>query len=108
MQDSVMKKAFKEWEGISRDPRAWAQYESRRKAVLDEAAAVREAELRAQEAEERGMARGMAQGVAIGEAIGVQKASEDIARNLLASGMDLATVAQHTGLSKERVAELRQ
>ena len=104
MQDSVMKKAFKEWEDISRDPRAWAQYESQRKAVLDEAAAVREAELRAQEAEERGMARGMAQGVVKG----TLQASEDIARNLLASGMDLATVAQHTGLSKERVAELRQ
>lgn len=92
MQDSVMKKAFAEWEDISRDPRAWAEYESRRKAILDDAAAVREAELRAQEAEEKG----------------ALQAAENIARKLLLSGMDIETVSQHTGLSKEKVAEIQR
>ncbi|WP_272867732.1 Rpn family recombination-promoting nuclease/putative transposase [Ferroacidibacillus organovorans] len=96
MEDSVMKKAFAEWEDISRDPRAWAEYESRRKAILDDAAAVREAELRAQEAEEKGAAEGALQ------------AAENIARNLLTSGMDIETVAQHTGLSKEKVADINR
>ena len=90
-----MKKAFEEWGDISRDPRAWAEYESRRKAILDDDAAVREAELRAQEAEEKGAV------------IGALQAAENIARNLLASGMDIETVAQHTGLSMERVAEVK-
>ena len=71
-----MKKAFEEWEDISRDPRAWAEYESRRKAILDDDAAVREAELRAQEAEEKGAV------------IGALQAAENIARNLLLSEMD--------------------
>jgi predicted transposase/invertase (TIGR01784 family) len=96
MQDSVMKKAFEEWEDISRDPRAWAEYESRRKAILDDAAAVREAELRAQEAEEKGAL------------IGALQAAENIARNLLLSGMDVETVAEHTGLSKEKVADIQR
>lgn len=95
MQDSVMKKAFAEWEDISRDPRAWAEYESRRKAILDDAAAVREAELLAQEAEEKGAA------------VGALQAAKNIARNLLASGMDIETVAQHTGLSMEILAEIQ-
>ncbi|MCY0897086.1 MAG: Rpn family recombination-promoting nuclease/putative transposase [Alicyclobacillaceae bacterium] len=96
MQDSVMKKAFAEWEDISRNPRAWAEYESRRKAILDDAAAVREAELRAQEAEEKGAL------------IGALHAAENIARNLLLSGMDVETVAEHTGLSKEKVADIQR
>lgn len=87
MQDSTMKKAFEEWEDISRDPHAWAEYESRRKAILDDAAAVREAELRAQEAQKRG----------------ALEAAENIAKNLLLSGMDIETVSQHTGLSKKTV-----
>lgn len=92
MQDSVMKKAFEEWEDISRDPRAWAEYESRRKAILDDAAAVREAELRAQEAGEKG----------------ALQAAEDIARNLLLSGMDIESVSNHTGLHKAKVTEIQR
>lgn len=92
MQDSVMKRAFEEWEDMSRDPRAGAEYESRRKAILDDATAVREAELRAQDA----------------GAMGAMQAAENIARNLLLSGMDIKTVAQHTGLSKEKVSEIQR
>lgn len=92
MQDSAMKKAFEEWEDISRDPRAWAEYESRRKAILDDAAAVREDELRAQEAEEKG----------------TLQAAENIARNLLISGMDIESVSKNTGLSKEKVTHIQQ
>jgi len=94
MQDSVMKKAFAEWEDISGDPQAWPEYESRCKTISDDAAAVRGAELRTQDAGEKGTVMGALQ------------AAENIARNLLLSGMDVETVAQHTGLSKEKVADI--
>lgn len=49
-EDLIMSEAFEKWEDISRDPKALAQYHSRRMAILDEAAAIREAELREQRA----------------------------------------------------------
>lgn len=55
MKDPAMKRAFEEWEDLSRDLKKWAEYESRRKAILDEMAAVIEGK-------ERGYAEGRAEG----------------------------------------------
>lgn len=41
--DPIMKEAIKKWEDLSRDPKAWYEYESHLKAVLDDMAAVGEA-----------------------------------------------------------------
>lgn len=49
-EDPAMKEAFEKWEDISRDPKALAEYHSRRMAILDEAAAIRETELQEQKA----------------------------------------------------------
>lgn len=50
MQDPVLNQAMEEWEKSSDDPKVCEEYYDRRKAVLDEMAAVREAELRLREA----------------------------------------------------------
>lgn len=72
MQDPVLHQAMAAWEKSSDDPKVREEYFARRKAILDEMAAVREAELRlrealqagekkAREAEQKGKAEGKAE-----------------------------------------------
>ncbi|MGG3852707.1 Rpn family recombination-promoting nuclease/putative transposase [Brevibacillus agri] len=96
MQDPVMKRAFDEWEDLSRDEKKWVEYESRRKAILDEMAVVREAEIRQQKAREEGLAEGER-----------QKAME-VAKNLLAMDMSVEVIAKATGLSAEEIEQLKK
>ncbi|MGG1471500.1 Rpn family recombination-promoting nuclease/putative transposase, partial [Brevibacillus agri] len=96
MRDPVMKRAFDEWEDLSRDEKKWVEYESRRKAILDEMAAVREAEIRQQRAREEGLAEGREEG------------RTEVARNMLARGMKVSIVAELTGLSVEEIEKLKQ
>lgn len=96
MKDPVMKRAFEEWEDLSRDEKKWVEYESRRKAILDELAAVREAEIRQQKAERRAREEGER-----------QKAIE-VAKNMLAKGMEVFLIVELTGLSSEEVEKLKQ
>ena len=58
-----------------------------RKAVLDEMAAVREAELRLREAIQKGKAEGKA----------------EVAKNLLDLGMEISKVAKATGMTEDEV-----
>ncbi|WP_274433383.1 Rpn family recombination-promoting nuclease/putative transposase [Alicyclobacillus sp. ALC3] len=87
-EDPVMKEAFEKWEGISRDPQALAEYHSRRMAILDEAAAIREAELR--------------------EQIARKEAIRDIIKRMIDADQDLDTIAKFTGLTREEVEEIRR
>lgn len=100
MQDPVMKRAFDAWEELSRDKKKQIEYESRLKAILDEMAVVKEAEIRQQRAREEGLAEGRAEGER-------QKALE-VARNMLAKGMDIAIVTELTSLSAEEIEKLKQ
>ncbi len=105
MKDPAMKRAFEEWEDLSRDMKKWAEYESRRrKAILDEMAAVKEAEIRLQKAKQRAREKGLAKGRAEGER---QKAME-IAREMLAEGDSSERVARLTKLSLEEIEELKR
>jgi len=99
MRDPVMKRAFDEWEDLSRDEKKWVEYESRRKAILDEMAAVREAEIRQQRAREEGLAEGRTEGER-------QKATE-IAREMLAEGDSLERVAKLTKLPLAEIEKLK-
>ncbi|ELK38916.1 hypothetical protein D478_27157, partial [Brevibacillus agri BAB-2500] len=96
MRDPVMKRAFDEWEDLSRDEKKWVEYESRRKAILDEMAAVREAEIRQQRAREEGLAEGEAKGKA------------NIVLNMLAKGLNVIEIAELTGLTVAEVEKLKQ
>ncbi|PTQ55294.1 MAG: Signal transduction histidine kinase [Candidatus Carbobacillus altaicus] len=113
MKDPVMKQAFEEWEDMSRDMKKWVEYESRRKAILDEMAAVIEAR-------DRGFAEGRAEGQAVGReegraegraeglAEGERQKAIEIAKEMLAEGDSVERVARLTKLSLEEVEKLKQ
>ncbi|QQE74134.1 Rpn family recombination-promoting nuclease/putative transposase [Brevibacillus composti] len=100
MKDPVMKKAFDQWEDLSRDEKTWIEYETRKKAIHDELSAAREAEIRQQRAREEGLAEGRTEGER-------QKATE-VAKNLLAMDMTVEVVAKATGLSLEEIEKLKK
>ncbi|KUO96135.1 Rpn family recombination-promoting nuclease/putative transposase [Ferroacidibacillus organovorans] len=85
-EDPVMKEAFEKWEDISRDPQALAEYHSRRMAILDEASAIREAELR----EQRALLEG----------------KREIVKQLILKGFDIETICEVSGLSRKEIDEL--
>lgn len=100
LKDPVMKKAFDQWEDLSRDDQKWVEYETRKKAIHDEQSAAREAEIRQQRAREEGLAEGRTEGER-------QKATE-VAKNLLAMDMTAEVVAKATGLSLKEIGKLKK
>lgn len=58
LEDPMIDRAMKDWETASADPRQRELYFNRKKAVLDELAAVAASELNAEMAEARGEAKG--------------------------------------------------
>ncbi|MGF9826779.1 Rpn family recombination-promoting nuclease/putative transposase, partial [Brevibacillus agri] len=92
MQDPVMKRAFDEWEDLSRDEKKWVEYESRRKAILDEMAVVREAEIRQQKAREEGLLEGKLL----------------VAKEMLAEEESPERIAKLTKLPLEEIEKLKQ
>ena len=57
---------------------------------------------------EKGLAEGMEKGLAEGMKKGMNKRSLEIARKMLANGMDAATVMEITGLSAEEILLLKR
>ncbi len=100
MKDPVMKKAFDQWEDLSRDDQKWVEYETRKKAIHDELSAAREAEIRQQRAREEGLAKGREEGMVAGKA--------GIVRNMLAKGLSIPEVAEMTGLTLDEVERLKR
>ena len=60
------------------------------------------------EGKEEGLAEGMEKGLAEGMEKGMNKRSLEIARKMLADGMDAATVMEITGLSAEEILLLKR
>ena len=54
-----------------------------------------------------GMEKGLAEGMEKGLAEGMEKRSLEIARKMLANGMDAATVMEITGLSESQLQQLK-
>ena len=57
---------------------------------------------------ERGLAEGMEKGLAEGMEKGMNQRSQEIARKMLANGMDAATVMEITGLSESQLQQLKE
>jgi predicted transposase/invertase (TIGR01784 family) len=95
-----MKQVFAQWREISRDPKKLVEYQSRRKAILDEFALVREAEIR----EERARAAGIEKGIEVG----IETNKIEDARKMLGKGMDIEMIAEVTGLSVAEVEAVRK
>lgn len=58
--------------------------------------------------EARGIRLGRTEGIQLGEARGIQLGRTETARNLLRMGLDLAKIAEATGLSLEEVQSLKE
>jgi len=95
MDDGTLRTAFQSWEALSGSQEEVLAYEARLKSVLDEEAAVREAELRTIEAKQEGILQGEKQ------------ANEETARRLLAKGMDIDDVIEVTELNEEQVLKIK-
>ena len=57
-------------------------------------------------AEERGLEKGIAQGIRQGIVQGVTSSKRDIAKSLKAGGMDINSIAKHTGLEISEIEQL--
>ena len=60
-----------------------------------------------EEGMEKGMAKGMKQGMAKGEEVGKSQRSVEIAKNMLAKGMDEATIQEITGLTEDQILQIQ-
>lgn len=98
MTDKSFWDHYKIWEEITLSPEKNRAYESRLKKVLDEQSAIREAELRLERIQKE-----KAEGIKNG----IEKAKKTVARRLLEKGMDIDTIAEVTGLEKERISEIQ-
>jgi len=87
MKDGTLHSAFQSWEALSGSQEEVLAYEARLKRVLDEEAAVREAELREQK--------------------GRQEEKEITARLLLTDGFDVETVVRLSRLTNDQVLKIK-
>ncbi|MED3650567.1 Rpn family recombination-promoting nuclease/putative transposase [Heyndrickxia sporothermodurans] len=112
MKDDVLKSAFKNWDYLSATQEERLAYEARLKHVLDEEAAIREAELREKEALERGLQKGIQQGMKQGIEQGIEQGqlekAKEIAQKMLKKGLDIESVMELTGLSSDAIEILKR
>ncbi|QUL53574.1 Rpn family recombination-promoting nuclease/putative transposase [Paenibacillus tritici] len=111
MNEPDLKKAMETLEFLSQDSEARRKYEDRQKFLLDEASqrdgAQREGFAKGlEEGRAAGMEEGKAAGIAAGRAEGELEAKLEIAKNLLAMGMDSVSVQQATGLTEEELKSI--
>ncbi|AIQ31688.1 hypothetical protein P40081_28850 [Paenibacillus sp. FSL P4-0081] len=95
MNEPALRKAMETLEFLSQDSEARRKYEDRQKFLLDEASQ-----------RDGAQREGFAKGIAVGRAEGELEAKLEIARNLLAMGLDLPAVIKATGLTEEELKSI--
>ena len=100
MKDPVLLQAFQSWQELSSTKEQIVQYESRLKHLLDEEAAVKEAELRVQEALEKGLEEGREEGR--------EERDIEIAQKMILERFDNDVIAKLTNLSISQIEQLRR
>jgi predicted transposase/invertase (TIGR01784 family) len=102
--DIIIRKAYEVLNQIAWSEEELNTYEREKKSQLDARSiltyATREAKA---EGRAEGKAEGKAEGLVEGEAVGVAKGIKQMAKNMLAQGIDIQTVICVTGLSKEDI-----
>ena len=111
--DKVFDRLFEEAEIARFTPQEQREYEASKMAYRDIKNSIDTAKREGKEeglAEgmERGLAEGMEKGLAEGMEKGMNQRSQEIARKMLANGMDAATVMEITGLSAEEILLLKR
>ena len=111
--DKVFDRLFEEAEIARFTPQEQREYEASKMAYRDIKNSIDTAKREGKEeglAEgmERGLAEGMEKGLAEGMEKGMNQRSQEIARKMLANGMDAATVMEITGLSESQLQQLKE
>ena len=109
--DKVFDRLFEEAEIARFTPQEQREYEASKMAYRDIKNSIDTAKREGKEeglAEgmEKGLAEGMERGLAEGMEKGMNQRSLEIARKMLANGMDAATVMEITGLSEEEMLQI--
>lgn len=92
MNEPLLKKAMETLELLSQDEQTRIEYEARLKYLFDETS-------RLEGARAEGIAKGIAEGIAEGK--------QEVARNLLAAGVDIAVIFKASGLSEAEILKLK-
>ena len=103
--DKVFDRLFEEAEIARFTPQEQREYEASKMAYRDIKNSIDTAK---REGKEEGLAEGMEKGLAEGMEKGMNQRSQEIARKMLANGMDAATVMEITGLSEEEMLLLKR
>ena len=98
--DKVFDRLFEEAEIAKFSPLEMREYEASKKAYRDIKNSV-------DTAKREGIAEGMEKGMKQGMEKGMKQRSLEIARKMLAKGMDAASVMEITGLSAEQMQQLK-
>ena len=111
--DKVFDRLFEEAEIVRFTPQEQREYEASKMAYRDIKNSIDTAKREGKEeglAEgmEKGLAEGMEKGMAEGMEKGMNQRSLEIARKMLANGMDAATVMEITGLSESQLQQLKE
>ena len=108
-KNASIDKAYERLQVISLDRQKRMEYEAREKAVRDYNEMMMESRESGLELGlERGLEQGRTEGISIGEKRGAEQRSVDIAKKLLASGVDEKIIAESTGLSLAQIEELKE
>ena len=103
--DKVFDRLFEEAEIVRFTPQEQREYEASKMAYRDIKNSIDTAK---REGKEEGLAEGMEKGLAEGMEKGMNQRSLEIARKMLANGMDAATVMEITGLSESQLQQLKE
>ena len=111
--DKVFDRLFEEAEIARFTPQEQREYEASKMAYRDIKNSIDTAKREGKEeglAEgmEKGLAEGMEKGMAEGMEKGMNQRSLEIARKMLANGMDAATVMEITGLAESQLQQLKE
>ena len=110
--DKVFDRLFEEAEIAKFSPLEMREYEASKKAYRDIKNSVDTAKREGiaegmKQGMEKGMKQGMEKGMKQGMEKGLEQRSLEIARKMLAKGMDAASVMEITGLSAEQMQQLK-
>ncbi|MGA3602361.1 hypothetical protein [Lysinibacillus agricola] len=109
INNGKVNKAINVWRELNLSQEEVIAYQSRLKYILDEEAKLDYAK---HMAEQKGMQKGMQKGIEEGKKEwkkeGKNEAKEEIANNLLVNNMDIDFISKITGLSMERIEEIKE
>ncbi len=100
-QEPIMKKAFKALDRFYWTPQELAQYEDREKKEWDYRSALY------QKGVNKGIEKGRQEGIEKGITEGGKKRNREIAKQMLAKGMNIKLIEELTGLTAEVISELK-